>query len=152
MKQEFVNLVNANVDLNNIELSDFERLVNRKPNKLAVAKTVALTTDEESDERHVPDIVVGFTDPVDGDDVPFAISDLATLASQPFLDDRSVSLETQCGDGAETVSSGAVSDTVTNGAAETSNAIGDTSMFASQPYYSYDSSCPSHNSRNLTAR
>lgn len=115
-KYEFVDLVS----LSNGVLSEFERLVNTKPNKLAVAKTVAPTTDVAAIGNHISDVVVGSNDAVDGDEVTFAISDLATFACQPFCGycDRSVSLETQCGDGDETVFSCAVSDTGTSGAAE----------------------------------
>lgn len=58
-------------------------------------------------------------------------------------------METQCGDAADTVSSGAVADSVTDEDAETPTAIGDISTFTSQPYYSYDSPCQSRNSRNV---
>lgn len=65
-----------------------------------MTKTVKPATAMEAVTIHIPDVVIGTTDDVDGDDVPFAIGDIATLASQPYFpyDDRCASLETQCGD------------------------------------------------------
>lgn len=48
-----------------------------------MTKTVKPATAMEAVAIHIPDVVVGITDAVDGDDVPFAIGDIATLASQP---------------------------------------------------------------------
>lgn len=48
-----------------------------------MTKTVKPATAMEAVTIHIPDVVVGITDAVDGDDVLFAIGDIATLASQP---------------------------------------------------------------------
>lgn len=62
-----------------------------------MATTAGSATVVECVTGHIPDVVIGATDAGDGDEVPFAMGEVATLASRSYYayDDRYASLETQ---------------------------------------------------------
>lgn len=95
-KHEFVDLVS----LSNVVLTEFEKQDNRKHNKVVVTKIAEPATVVVAVTSHIPDVVISATNAVDVDKVPFSVTDVATLAIQPYYsyDDQCVSLETQCGD------------------------------------------------------